>query len=64
MDFFFWVIGGDFNIIRYTHERKEGEGHGHDRHQFNDLTDQTDLVDFPIADRFHMDESSSKADSS
>ena len=37
--------------MRYTHERKGGEGNGHDRHQFNNLIDQSDLMDLPIADR-------------
>ena len=46
-----WVVGGDFNIIHFSFKRKGCVGDDYDRQDFNSLIDQTELMNFSIADR-------------
>lgn len=46
-----WVIGGDFNEVRYTRERKEGDKNTRDRDDFNYFIQNIDLIDMEFQDR-------------
>lgn len=40
-----WVIGGNFNLVRFVEERRGGDTHHTDRQNFNELIDCLDLID-------------------
>lgn len=44
-----WVIGGDFNAIRFINERNGGYSDPRDREHFNNLINELGLVDLPLA---------------
>ncbi|KAF5180995.1 Line-1 reverse transcriptase isogeny, partial [Thalictrum thalictroides] len=43
-----WVIGGDFNITRFTFERKGGGRMTQQMKLFDDFMDRNSMVDYPI----------------
>lgn len=45
------MVGGDFNLERFQHERKGGDGNGHDRRKFDSLIADLGLMDLLITGR-------------
>lgn len=46
-----WVVGGDFNVIRYANERLWGDTN--DREEFNNLISDLHLIKVPMGDRLY-----------
>lgn len=46
-----WVLGGDFNVIRFSDERKGGDNNVRDMNHFNDLVANLQLVEIPLTER-------------
>jgi len=47
----FWIIRGDFNVIRYINDRKGNSSLRADSNRFNDIIWNFSLVDYPIGGR-------------
>lgn len=46
-----WVIGGDFNVVRFQHEWKGGDCNIRDKERFNSLIGELQLIDIPAMNR-------------
>lgn len=44
-----WCLGGDFNVIRFSHERSGSRGFSQAMTDFNELIDELELMDLPLA---------------
>ena len=47
-DFDDWVLGGDFNLIRYPENRNKLGGYQREMNLFNEAISYLDLVDIPL----------------
>jgi len=50
-DFDDWVLGGDFNLIRYPKNRNKPGGDQTEMNLFNEAISDLDLVDIPFSGR-------------
>ena len=50
-DFDDWVLGGDFNLIRYPENRNKPGGDQTEMNLFNEAISDLDLVDIPFSGR-------------
>lgn len=47
---FHWVIGGDFNVIRYAEECYGWDHNTQDRENFNGIISELGLIKIPLID--------------
>ena len=46
-----WILIGDFNMIRFPHEKNNTNFHPHEANAFNDFVNDTCLIELPLLDR-------------
>lgn len=46
-----WVVGGDFNVVRYQDDRRRGDGIIIERVRFNDTIQQLNRMKILVLDR-------------
>jgi hypothetical protein len=46
-----WLVGGDFNMIRYAHEKNNSNFRASEAEAFNECINEMQLIELPLLDR-------------
>lgn len=46
-----WILGGNFNVVRFQEERRGKDGNGRDREAFNSLINELAIIDLSLRKR-------------